>query len=838
MNEIKQTLDRFFEKHRIILWYDEKRELHEEYEALALPDVEKIALGNNQFGVKYRILRQEPGQKFLLYHAGPPPDDLDNWLLDVQLSHGVFRADQTALWLAEIGLGMEFAEVVAPHVDFFKSGQRRGALKALLQTNDSPRQVLLKMTAVCANAEPRLDAILENLLAELAAEEDDRLRLIRRCELESFLWQQAERLYGYHSETPGIQDLAIHLFKAAYAQGVGEAAQLSNDAILFLQRWQDSTRFRTAFETLSANYARILNIAQDLEERPYRQLLTLDLFELIDQKILSHLAHEVAERTIDNNTCADIVHQRRQSHWYEKYAHPYEAIRVAAYFLHTLDRADLTIRSFGDGLQQYQKTWYLLDQLYRQFISHVRQSGQMTLLERLLEEVDNRYTNQFLLPLNDRWQSMVDGAERWTAVARPRQADFFNDQVAPFLRRDNKLFVIISDGLRYEAGEELARLIRQEDRYEADLSFAVTGLPSFTQLGMAALLPHETLTVAEDGGTVLVNGQNAAQNTGQSTAGTENRKKILQAGIDGKGTAVKADTLLNMSREESRALFRDHDVVYVYHNRIDATGDKRETEERTFDAVAETLDELIRIIKKLANANVSNMVITADHGFIYQHRPLDESDFAGQKATGKQIISQNRRFVLGRGLTTGSSFKWFTAEQVGLAGDLELLLPKSINRLRVRGAGSRYVHGGASLQEIMVPVIQINKKRQSDISLVAVDILRSGTSLITSGQLTVSFYQDEPVTDKVQPRILRAGLYTQAGDLISNLHELHFDKTDEHPRRREQSVKFMLTRKAEEANNQEVILRLDERIGDTSHYQEYKSARYTLRRSFTTDFDI
>jgi len=74
---------------------------------------------------------------------------------------------------------------------------------------------------------------------------------------------------------------------------------------------------------------------------------------------------------------------------------------------------------------------------------------------------------------------------------------------------------------------------------------------------------------------------------------------------------------------------RDHDVIYVYHNRIDATGDKRESEERVFEAVEETLQELIRLIKKLTSANVSNLLVTSDHGFIYQNRAIDESDFTG-----------------------------------------------------------------------------------------------------------------------------------------------------------------------------------------------------------------
>lgn len=170
-----------------------------------------------------------------------------------------------------------------------------------------------------------------------------------------------------------------------------------------------------------------------------------------------------------------------------------------------------------------------------------------------------------------------------------------------------------------------------------------------------------------------------------------------------------------MNKEENRALTRDYEVVYVYHNRIDATGDKKETEDHIFEAVEATLPEIVNLVKKLANANPNNILVTSDHGFIYQHRVLEESDFASQEPVGDRIAVRNRRFILGKGLTETPSFKRFTADQVGLRGSTEILLPKSINRLRVKGAGSRYVHGGATLQEVVVPVTQINKKRQSDV---------------------------------------------------------------------------------------------------------------------------
>ncbi len=385
--------------------------------------------------------------------------------------------------------------------------------------------------------------------------------------------------------------------------------------------------------------------------------------------------------------------------------------------------------------------------------------------------------------------------------------------------------------MRYEIGDELLSLIRQEDRFDAILEPALSMLPSYTQLGMAALLPNKTLEMADnDTGSVNVDGQ--------SSQGTANRIKILDQAITQHGTALRAEELMALNRDDCRALVRDHDVVYIYHNIIDKTGDSRDSEERVFDAVEDTLQELVKIIKKLASANASNLLLTSDHGFIYQNRVLDESDFSGGVVEGEQIRFRNRRFVLGKGLKPAPGLKKFKSAELGLAGNMDVLIPKSINRLRIKGAGSRFVHGGASLQEVVIPVVRINKKRRSDISSVEVDILRGGTSVITSGQLALVFYQTEPSTEKVQPRTLRAGIYTQDGELISDLHDLVFDFVSDNPRERELQLRFVLTRKAEEANGQEVILKLEEKVAGTSHYKEYKTLTYLMRRSFTSDFDF
>ena len=830
-NRIAQALTRLFERHRIVFWYDAKQELRADFEGLQLAGIEKIELTNNEFGVKYRILRELPEQKFLLYREGSQPDELENWLLDVQLAHGEFRTDQVGLWLSELELGLDFAALVEAHAEFYRAMKRKDALKHLLKADDTPGMIRLKMLSVCAGSEPRIDSVLENLLAELSGKRDEKIKLINRCGLDSFLWEQMSRSYGYSSNEPGIRVFGIELFKSCYAMGTDGQVQLASDAIVFLKRWKDSRQFEESFESLSNECAEILGIEQDLGKRDFRALLELDYFRLIDKKIISDLVRAVSSRTVSSGDVTLWVRQRRQGHWYREFQHLYEAVDYASQFMHALDEANLTMESLTDGIQRYSHAWFHLDQLYRKFTYHVRRSGEASLMGTLTDQIENLYSNNYLLKVNDRWQSFVDTVPKWAAAPIPLQRDFFAHWVKPFLEKGNKVYVIISDALRYEIGDELLSLIRQEDRYDATLEPALSMLPSYTQLGMAALLPNQALTLADnETGTVEVDGQ--------SSQGTANRIKILQKTSPHQTTAIKAEELMALNREDCRALVRDHDVVYIYHNRIDATGDKRDTEERVFEAVEETLQELIRLIKKLTNANASNLLVTSDHGFIYQNRAIEDSDFARDEAEGNPILFQDRRFVLGKGLKEKASFRKFQSSELGLSGEVEVLIPKSINRLRRRGSGSRFVHGGASLQEVVIPVVRINKKRQSDLSTVEVDILRGSSSTITSGQMAVTLYQAQPATDKVQPRNLRAGIYTQSGDLISDSHDLTFDRTSDNPRERELQVRFVLTRKADDANEQEVILRLDEKLAGTSHYQEYKALRYTMRRSFTSDFDF
>ncbi|MEI8082645.1 MAG: BREX-1 system phosphatase PglZ type A, partial [Actinomycetes bacterium] len=407
------------------------------------------------------------------------------------------------------------------------------------------------------------------------------------------------------------------------------------------------------------------------------------------------------------------------------------------------------------------------------------------------------------------------------------QRSFYGDYVAKLVHEGKKAVVIISDALRYEIAEELGSRIRQEDRFDASLEPLLGVLPSYTQLGMAALLPHQTISLSPDGRSVLVDGQ--------PTNGTEPRSKVLEAVH---GAAIQAENFKALRPEERRELFKNNRVLYVYHNRIDAIGDKLGTERQVFEASDDTLRDLVDLVKKAANANATNIFVTADHGFLFQNEGLPEQFFLSETPQGDDILVKNRRYVLGRGLKSDQAFTTFSPAQLDFEGDIEVQIPKSIQRLKLPGGGSRFVHGGATLQEVVVPVLSINKKRKSDTRPVNVKVLPD-TDKITTGQLVVKLFQSETVTDKVQARVLRVGLYV-GETLISNYPqpELTFDSTSSDQRDRYQSVQLLLTNEANDHNNRAVEFRLEEQVPNTNHWRVYEKATYTLQRSFSSDFDF
>ena len=825
---VRPHLERWFKSRRVVFWHDPDSQYAEDLDGLDLPGVQTIRVANDEFGIKNRLLHDEPTSKFLVYRSGQVPTDIGNWLLDLELAYGIFTADRTALVAQDLGLAAEgIGEVVQAHEKFFNASKRVQSLKALLNPGDDAARLRAKITAVVlGQREHSLLEITRTLLIENAKGQRAKYDALVDYGLDDFYWRGVARIYGYEAVPPSIDDLVLWIFREAIDGFKSDRPGGLQNIQLDFASLRNDLRSRDALATLARRAARDLDYASKIEDASFRDLVTVDLFEETDQKIISDLARAVAEQVVTAREVSEVVRARQSSVWIDRYRQLYAAVASASELLSELASLDVAVQSFDNGLERYRREWFRIDQLYRQFVYAARTAEYPKPLEALREQVEKRYTSKFVYTLGNAWQQQVDQVGKWRSSVLRSQTSFYAGYVEPLVKDgDKKAVVIISDALRYEVADELGSRIRQEDRFDAALDAVLGVLPSYTQLGMAALLPHSALRHSADGKAVLADGQ--------PTNGTAFRGKILERVG---GTAIQAEDFKALNGDERRELYKANRVLYVYHNRIDATGDKPGTERQVFEAVEDTLRDIVDLVKKLASANATNIFITADHGFLFQDEALADAFFLSTQPQGDDIKIVNRRYVLGHGLKADNAFATFDSGQLGLQDDLEVQIPKSIHRLRLPGGGARFVHGGATLQEIVVPVLAVNKKRKSDTRLVNVEVWPESDK-ITTGQVAVRLFQSEPVSDKVQPRTLRAGLYV-GETLISNLVNLTFDQTSDDKRDRYQSARMLLSQDANDYNNRAVEFRLEERIPNTNQWRAYAKATYTLKRSFTSDFDF
>jgi uncharacterized protein (TIGR02687 family) len=829
VSTVKPHLERWFVDHRVVFWHDPEGQYATDLDGLDLPDVTIVRVANDEYAIKNRLLHDQPDEKFLVYRSGRVPSGIGNWLLDLELAYGVFTAERSSLISQDLGLAADgIDEVAKAHEKFFNASRRVQTLKGLIAPEDDATRVRAKMCAVVlGQREHSLQELSRTLLVENALGQRAKYGSLTEFGLDDFYWRGVASIYGYESAAPSLEDFILWMFRKALEGFVSDRPGGLQQIQLDFASFRNDRRSQDAFSALAKRASADLDYRASIEDASFRDLASVDLFEEADQKIISDLSKAVAEQTVAAREVAEVVRARQSSVWIDGYRQLYTAIGAAAELLAELSTIDFTVSSFDEALERYRTDWFRVDQLYRQFTFARRTYEGNHPLEPLREQVEKRYTNKFVYELGNAWQKQVDEAGMWTSLALRSQRSFYGDHVERLIRDDKKAVVIISDALRYEIAEELGSRIRQEDRFDADLEAVLGVLPSYTQLGMAALLPHHTLQHSADGRIVLADDL--------PTNSTALRSKVLEKVG---GTAFQAEDFKALSPDERRELFKNHRVLYLYHNRIDATGDKPGTERQVFEAAEDTLRDLVDLVKKAANANATNIFVTADHGFLFQDEGLPDQFFLSEKPQGDDILVANRRYILGHGLKLDQAFTTFNAPQLGLEGDVEVQIPKSIHRLRLAGGGSRFVHGGATLQEVVVPVLAVNKKRKSDTRLVNVKVLPD-TDKITTGQLVVKLFQTESVSDKVQARVLRAGLYV-GETLLSNdpQPEVTFDSASEEQRDRYQSVQLLLNQDANDFNNRSIEFRLEERIPNTNQWRVYEKAIYTLKRSFTSDFDF
>lgn len=828
-------------KARVVFWEDASGEFADDVRELELPDVMVLDVRGHELAVKRRVLRDERERRFLLYRAGGAPRIEEDFLLGVKMLARPFVATQSASWAEDTGLPLEAAQVVLDHAAFFASKERRVALRELVAQADwmrggySDDGLVFSLVAACCGSKAvhKVDAVRDmatRALEQYAKGSDELTRLLDRCGLTGDFWGALAAGLGYRSTAPGLEDFAFEAMASACSDLTGEPPTLSPDAAIVVSDLANDSRKSEAFTDLVSATCGYVASKCDLDALPTEVLAAHRYLPIVDEVIVRRLAADVEQGVDCAGQIAEVRARRASGRFFDRWRAAYDALLGAAGVLAREPRFEAEAGSVDDAracFDSYVGSWSAIDASYRGFCRASRAAVMLMAdvfgpLGQRVELSYARYADRLAVA----WQELVVEQGGWPVDWQgASQRRFFDEQVRPALVM-GRVAVVISDALRYEAGAAWARRVADRRKGQVECSAMLASLPTYTQLGMASLLPNGELAIDPKTLCASVDGMDAT--------GAQHREQILRASVPG---AVVLGNEEIISQQETDGL-STAPLAYVYHNVIDMTGDKRDSEERTFAAVEEAFAQLDRACAGLFQLGFSTVLVTADHGFLYQQDP-DSLGFAEvpflNVAVGTSNAKQSRRFVLGRELPACDSLVEMDAGQLGLSGKLEAGFPKGTRRLRLSGSGARFVHGGMTLQEAVVPCVRITRgKARGSAKEVGVDLLTGGAKVITGSFVRFEVFQTEPVGEGVLPASLRVGLYDAQGQLRSESKPV--EAASASPNAQERRIPVTLTVAQDVGNGVRLTLRVEQRYGVTSKYKTVAQADYVVRRNFGMDF--
>jgi uncharacterized protein (TIGR02687 family) len=803
-----------FHKRRIVFWHDEDGEFAEHVDELALSGVTVVKLiGKNNFAVKKLLSCDDLTSNYLVYDPLAYAKDLkDDWLLDVRLYSEDFRADLVSLQMEELLVEPTSAmrKTMKVYAKFLENKDRKAKLRRIGHSYQTPLQLHIDIMAVLCGIEggSAQDVFIAILSAGLEKENNAPLTAIGKFGNIDAFWQLVKKYTGYvdGGERP-LSDFAAHILLTALSQtmpasalrGLERFISDSNKAYCYqlVHEWQRSEGGDYDLVEVCHHVERELRLAERFDKTEILVLLKSDTFPAINESILKRFFAEVHENVIKVNDIIAAVENRRTAAWYDQTEDYLESL----YYIAKMQEFYLA-HADGFHIVEPAKIWklyltdvYRMDSHYRHF--HRRFGNTLQAPNALLEDalkkcsdvVEGLYREWFLKQLALAWTNAIAGdLDTLGYVSEIReQRRFYSSYVGSSVSKGNRVFVVISDALRYEVAAELAETLSRATKGKANLEAVQAVFPSITKFGMAALLPGKEL-LATDKMEVLVDGC--------PTTSTAQRGAILAA-ANAESVAVQYRDLLQMKKQERRDLVKDKEIIYIYHNTIDALGDKLATENKVFDACNTAISELTAIVKIIANdLSGINVLITADHGFLYTYNPLEESQKISRQTFNGEILELGRRYALVSPDTTADYLLPVKTERTIGGVAMKGYAPQDTVRIKVQGGGENYVHGGISLQEMVVPVIVYKGMRTGYRKFVEVQnpglALISESHKVSNLMFSLDFLQKHPVGEKVQPCSYTLHFTDDEGVPVSDTQTVIADRSSSNASERVFRVRFAL----------------------------------------------
>jgi len=810
---LKEKIEQYFEKYkdlRIIFFFDPDKENEQSFESLDIEGIRKVKYEGNSFYLKTMLNTEWVNDKVFLYLQQESPKNQQDYknfpLLDLLVANKELMLDNVADFMDQYNLQRHQRTLVKKYINELKYSKVQNLLAPILKPewfDDGNITKGLLSSFLNLKKIEDWEIIMASMLCLVNPKQESELAKFEKKvneipQLLEFLNKQIENYFGTTLPKVTLENLQKLLNKLKYNSIIQNIDKLRSNDPYGAYRIKDPT---------------LVSSLNNLRENGYSHSSIAELFK----QTLENNTQQIQEDTILNvyGIEADFVFKTSHLKWQLlKYLvkkidfQPKECLEGFQAIAMEADNSKLLKNTLGfliyvsdltaqlnsissyiydnpdEYIQKYTSELYKIDTSYRKAINFyklidITELPEFIQLESIKENLETKY-DDYLLNLNREWlRCFNDQGFEFNKLSTAKQDDFYIREIKSY---DQKVAVIISDALRYEAGMSLLSEMHADTKNEASIRYQLTSIPSKTNYGMSNLLPGKSFEYKE--GELFIDKI--------STDGLENRSKIIKNYI-GEASVHQFTEIDKNSQVKNRTIFKN-DLVYIYHDVIDSTGDQRKSEHRTFDAVSDAIEEIKKMVKKLHSSfNVSRVLVTADHGFLYNERTIEEK--SKEKGTGLDAIIKHNRFeIVKTEKTPEIGFKIPLSKTTKFKTDLSVVIPESVNRYKKQGVGHQFVHGGASLQEMIVPVIESSRQR-IDITQKVSPILVSKNLKIVSNILKVQLLQEMSVSRTEKERVLVAGIYNDL-ELVSGKVEITMDSTSEMPSERRKQFDLKLKSKA------------------------------------------
>lgn len=796
----------------LVVWDDPEGEFEEALDGLDLPGVEILRdEDGSRFSIKRRLNALGAGKRALLYRKRAAHDVRGDWFADVVYYAQHFQADLASLQLEELGCAdtSDMRAALRQHQAFLSKKTNMKRLRSLREGFDTPNELHVAVMAaalgkgVCAEY---ANVIAVYLCRALDEGGEVPYRALEDAGAAAAFESMLSRATGFSGDVSDAHAVSRHILVTSLASAIDPGylsglekslsvphAQLCREIV---HAWAAEPDLADALYDEARRVEEDCNLRGRFSALDVRDIRDADSVPCISECVASALLRAVAEGSDVAEAASEAFDRRRSMPWFSEVEGYYEAL-LACVGLGRLYRSSADGFHMTDSRavwEAYTSGLFQVDAAYRAFyraFGRCLRTPNVELdddLKAAVSWVENLYKNWFLAELNGRWIDLAgaDFERAGYVDGVPRLTEFSMAHVEPAARR-GKVFVVVSDALRFEVAEELSRRLEATTKGRAELLSAQAPFPSVTAVGMAALLPHASIELSCEDGSLAVSVD------GSPIRSREERQRILRS-IDPGAVAVGYEDFSNMRRDERRSLVEGASIVYIYHNVIDATGDDAKTEDDVFDACADAVEEISGLVSVITRElRASNVIVTADHGFLYTHSSLDELEHVSVEEVSGTVLRQTRRYLLAEAGAT-APYLASVAMTANGAADLVGLTPRGCGRIRRQGAGERYVHGGISLQELCVPVLRFKNLRAGSAAYVEVEPVEiepvNMPSVITSTLFRLALFQTEPASGKRLACAYELAVEDSSGNLVSDVVRVVADKVSAEATEREFTVQF------------------------------------------------